>query len=67
LYYVANGIAMLSPTGWRRRVKEPKLTALCWDQADMVMFLRADDKTASDYQLEGGNTLHLVLALRGGC
>ena len=27
---------------------------------------RADDKTASDYQLEGGSTLHLVLALRGG-
>jgi ubiquitin-like protein Nedd8 len=27
----------------------------------------ADDKTAQDYQLEGGATLHLVLALRGGC
>lgn len=27
---------------------------------------RADDKTAADYQLEGGATLHLVLALRGG-
>ncbi|KAL8342278.1 hypothetical protein RB601_005051 [Gaeumannomyces tritici] len=26
-----------------------------------------DDKTASDYALEGGATLHLVLALRGGC
>merc|ERR1712000_407068 len=26
----------------------------------------ADEKTAADYQLEGGNTLHLVLALRGG-
>ncbi|KAG9622971.1 hypothetical protein KCU64_g20526, partial [Aureobasidium melanogenum] len=25
-----------------------------------------DDKTASEYQLEGGATLHLVLALRGG-
>ncbi|KAK0746162.1 ubiquitin-related domain-containing protein [Schizothecium vesticola] len=25
-----------------------------------------DDKTAADYQLEGGCTLHLVLALRGG-
>ncbi|KAK4240030.1 ubiquitin [Achaetomium macrosporum] len=25
-----------------------------------------DDKTADDYQLEGGATLHLVLALRGG-
>lgn len=28
---------------------------------------RADDKTAQDYNLEGGATLHLVLALRGGC
>ncbi|KAI5209869.1 hypothetical protein E4T39_00384 [Aureobasidium subglaciale] len=25
-----------------------------------------DDKTANEYQLEGGATLHLVLALRGG-
>jgi len=28
---------------------------------------RADDKTAAEYSLEGGATLHLVLALRGGC
>jgi len=28
---------------------------------------RADDKTAAEYNLEGGATLHLVLALRGGC
>ncbi|KAM0704797.1 hypothetical protein Q7P35_007583 [Cladosporium inversicolor] len=26
----------------------------------------ADDKTAEEYALEGGATLHLVLALRGG-
>jgi ubiquitin-like protein Nedd8 len=26
----------------------------------------ADDKTASEYNLEGGAMLHLVLALRGG-
>ncbi|EED21840.1 NEDD8-like protein (RubA), putative [Talaromyces stipitatus ATCC 10500] len=26
----------------------------------------ADDKTAAEYNLEGGATLHLVLALRGG-
>lgn len=25
-----------------------------------------DEKTANEYQLEGGATLHLVLALRGG-
>ncbi|KAH0613545.1 uncharacterized protein LAJ45_03917 [Morchella importuna] len=25
-----------------------------------------DDKTAKEYNLEGGATLHLVLALRGG-
>ena len=28
---------------------------------------RADDRTAKEYNLEGGATLHLVLALRGGC
>jgi hypothetical protein len=27
---------------------------------------RVDDKSADDYSLEGGATLHLVLALRGG-
>ena len=27
---------------------------------------RADDKMAAEYGLEGGVTLHLVLALRGG-
>ncbi len=27
---------------------------------------RVDEKTAADYALEGGATLHLVLALRGG-
>lgn len=27
---------------------------------------RNDDKTAAEYNLEGGATLHLVLALRGG-
>eukprot|EP01132_Coremiostelium_polycephalum_P010651 gene10651-13048_t len=26
----------------------------------------SDDKTALDYQIEGGSVLHLVLALRGG-
>jgi hypothetical protein len=37
---------------------------------DLLIFYshrpRVDDKTASEYQLEGGATLHLVLALRGG-
>jgi hypothetical protein len=28
---------------------------------------RTDDKTASEYNLVPGDTLHLVLALRGGC
>ena len=27
----------------------------------------ADDKKASDFNIEGGTVLHLVLALRGGC
>ena len=31
-----------------------------------AMGFRADDKMASEYNLEGGATLHLVLALRGG-
>lgn len=26
-----------------------------------------DDKTAREYNIEGGSVLHLVLALRGGC
>ncbi|KAI5453300.1 nedd8-conjugating enzyme UBE2F [Naganishia albida] len=26
----------------------------------------ADDKKVSDFKLEGGSTIHLVLALRGG-
>ncbi|KAI7855661.1 hypothetical protein BDC45DRAFT_505579 [Circinella umbellata] len=26
----------------------------------------ADDSTATDYSIEGGSVLHLVLALRGG-
>jgi hypothetical protein len=32
-----------------------------------LLTARADDKTAAEYNLEGGATLHLVLALRGGC
>jgi len=27
----------------------------------------SDDKTAAQYNIEGGTVLHLVLALRGGC
>lgn len=27
----------------------------------------ADEKTAAEYNVEGGSVLHLVLALRGGC
>lgn len=37
---------------------ERRLTRLAGD--------RADEKMASEYNLEGGATLHLVLALRGG-
>lgn len=36
-----------------------------WTKANTSL-CRSDDKTAADYQLEGGATLHLVLALRGG-
>jgi len=37
-------------------------TRNCWCHS----LRRVDDKTASEYNLEGGATLHLVLALRGG-
>lgn len=30
------------------------------------LFYRNDDKFASEYNIEGGSVLHLVLALRGG-
>lgn len=36
------------------------------EEADRCGVDRADDKMASEYNLEGGATLHLVLALRGG-
>lgn len=32
----------------------------------LTICCRSDDKTAAEYNLEGGATLHLVLALRGG-
>ncbi|KGG50592.1 hypothetical protein DI09_63p160 [Mitosporidium daphniae] len=31
-----------------------------------TLYRRNDDKIASDYHIEGGSVLHLVLALRGG-
>ena len=31
-----------------------------------LLFFRNDEKTASDYKIQGGSVLHLVLALRGG-
>jgi len=31
-----------------------------------LIWSRNDEKTAEEYNLEGGATLHLVLALRGG-
>lgn len=40
---------------------------IIWIGVLMCLSCRADDKTASEYNLEGGATLHLVLALRGGC
>lgn len=43
----------------RERAEKTDIWVLNWK-------CRADQKTAEDYALEGGNTLHLVLALRGG-
>lgn len=36
-------------------------------EANVSADCRSDDKTAEDYKLKGGDILHLVLALRGGC
>lgn len=42
-------------------------TSLAWRPKHKLMrAVRSDDKTAQEYSLEGGATLHLVLALRGG-
>lgn len=47
--------------------RPPIISAMCIHIADHTTpAFRTDDKTAADYQLEGGATLHLVLALRGG-
>lgn len=41
--------------------------ALCvTNPADHTSISRTDDKTAAEYNLVAGDTLHLVLALRGG-
>ncbi|KAK4038724.1 hypothetical protein C8A01DRAFT_37289 [Parachaetomium inaequale] len=45
----------------KTRVQEMGGQRTFWGNSD-----RTDDKTADDYSLEGGATLHLVLALRGG-
>ena len=50
----------------------PHLTGLLplWQCVDRLIFAGKqmnDDKTARDYNIEGGSVLHLVLALRGGC
>ncbi|KPM45425.1 hypothetical protein AK830_g1080 [Neonectria ditissima] len=34
--------------------------------ANLTAYRRTDDKTAAEYNLVAGDTLHLVLALRGG-
>ncbi|XTI86175.1 ubiquitin [Cenococcum geophilum] len=39
---------------------------MCVFYSSLTAAIGADDKTASEYNLEGGATLHLVLALRGG-
>lgn len=35
-------------------------------ETSRLTMYRTDDRTAADYNLAGGDTLHLVLALRGG-
>lgn len=46
---------------------EPRRIDYVVGEADGRRCARADDKMASEYNLDGGATLHLVLALRGGC
>lgn len=53
-------------TSWRRREKDQDLAADMRADQSPCDNPRADDKTADDYALTGGATLHLVLALRGG-
>ena len=45
---------------------QAKETGSCIRELICDVIYRADEKTAADYNLEGGTTLHLVLALRGG-
>ena len=46
-------------------IESAERTKGLWTKAN-ANCTRADEKTASEYSLEGGATLHLVLALRGG-
>ena len=39
----------------------------CFNQLPAGGKQMSDDKKASEYNVEGGSVLHLVLALRGGC
>jgi hypothetical protein len=42
-------------------------SVVMWDRLIFAGKQMNDDKTARDYNIEGGSVLHLVLALRGGC
>ncbi|KFY22031.1 hypothetical protein V493_06905 [Pseudogymnoascus sp. VKM F-4281 (FW-2241)] len=63
-FHPANAITKVSQIKEKVEEKEgipPAQQRLIYGGKQMV-----DDKTATEYNLEGGATLHLVLALRGG-
>ena len=55
----------LPPFPWHL-VQEGRTLETCAHLLIRSLRYRADDRTAAEYKLEGGATLHLVLALRGG-
>ncbi|KAH9819784.1 Proteasome subunit beta type-5 [Teratosphaeria destructans] len=57
--WVKHGFNDTNPIFWETKLKKGEFS-------NVTSELVADDKTAAEYNLEGGATLHLVLALRGG-
>lgn len=58
---VANGLRIHGSAQEKEGIPPPQ-QRLIFGGKQMI-----DDKKASEYNIEGGSVLHLVLALRGGC
>ena len=54
-----------SDSRWKTNVRGRE-TPTPYPRPSNILFRRTDDKTAAEYNLVAGDTLHLVLALRGG-